>query len=77
VTAGKTLTNADFIGFTTSTTSRTTSTEKDSSAGWQLSDVFSSEAESSLREGEFDAPARMLDQEQWSQMQISADYFMA
>jgi Ca2+-binding RTX toxin-like protein len=84
VTAGTTLTNADFIGITAATTARTPSAQKDSSAEWQAADVFSFEAESVLLEGEFVQPAHLLaQQQQWSQTQMerldwsSVDYFTA
>jgi hypothetical protein len=82
VTAGTTLTNADFIAVA-ATTSRTTNLEKDSSVAWQATDLFAFEAGSVQLAGEFVEPARMLDQQQWSQMQqmsgrldwSSVDYF--
>jgi Ca2+-binding RTX toxin-like protein len=82
VTAWTTLTNADFIGVAATTTSRTTSVEKDGSSEWQASDLFSFESETLLPGGEFAEPAHMLAQEHWSQMQqiqrvdwSSVDYF--
>jgi Ca2+-binding RTX toxin-like protein len=76
VTAGTTLTRSDFIAVADSTTSRTTSDRKDSSFESEASDVFSFDAETLVPGGEFFEPARMLDQEQWSQMRhISVDYF--
>jgi serralysin len=75
VTAGTTLTNADFIAVGV-TTSRTTSSGKDSGSEWEAIFALSSENQSVVPLGEFVEPARILDQAQWSQMQqISVDYF--
>jgi hypothetical protein len=78
VTAGTTLTNADFIGFTAATSSVARSAETDSRGDLEASVDFSYEAASVLLGGEFIGPAHLLAQAHWSQMQQSSvDYFSA
>ena len=78
VTVGTSLGRGDFIGFTATTTARTTTVGKESSSDLQASDVLSFEAETVLLPSEFEEPARVLDREHWSQMQHmpgQLDYF--